>query len=127
MKKAILAVFCVLIIIIFILSTFTLYGRAIRQTEINNAMTLSMESAMDMLLLDEGRPETEEEWEAMFLSSVAVQIESESELKVHIIESDMQKGILSAEGILIFKHPIGTIGSVSSGKMDIILEEYTAE
>lgn len=124
MKKALFGVFGVIVILIFILIWFTIDGRTIRQTEINNAMYSSMENAMEMLLLDEGKPATQEEWIAMFKQSVIVQIESDSDLTVHVIKSDMDKGYLAAEGILTFRHPIGTIGTVSTGRMDIILEEY---
>ena len=124
MKNAALAVFGVIVTMIFILTWYTMDGKSVRQTEINNAMTSSMENAMEMLLWEEGKPLYEEEWLAMFKMSVAVQIESNSELTVHIIESDMDKGYLAAEGILTYKHPIGTTGTVSSGRMDILLEEY---
>lgn len=127
MKKVIMAVLSILIILIFILSLFTLHGRNYRQTEIDNALTSSMENAMQ-LLLTEDKPTTQDEWEQMFVQTVALQIESESELTVHIGEnSDMEKGILTAEAILRFRHPIGTEGTVSSGIRTIILEEYIEE
>lgn len=128
MKKMIMAVMSVLIIIIFILSLYTLHGRNYRQTEIDNALTSSMENAMELLLVEEGGPKNQDEWEQMFVQSLVVQIESESELTVHIgADSDMEKGILTAEAILRFRHPIGTEGTVSTGIRTIILEEYIVE
>ena len=62
----------------------------------------------------------------MFIQSLVVQIKSDSELTVHIgSDSDMEKGILTAEAILRFRHPIGTEGTVSTGIQTIILEEYS--
>lgn len=124
MKKTIMAAILILMVVFVIMIGFTLHGRDLRETELNNAMLSSMENTMEMLLLDEGKPQTEEEWIAMFMESVAVQIESDSELTIRIIDADMNKGYLAAEGILTFRHPIGTNGSVSTGRLDILLEEY---
>lgn len=125
MKKALYGIFGVLMILIFILIFFTIDGRMIRQTELDNALTLSMKSAMDMLLLDEGKPETEEEWKTMFVESLIVQIESASDLTVNIIDCDMEKGILSVEAVLEYNHIVGTRGSVAAHRT-IILEEYVS-
>lgn len=119
-----IGVYMTVITLIFILIWYTIAGISIRQTEIDNVMTASMQSAMNMLTLDEGRPKDQDEWIGMFLSSAAAQIESDSTLTVRVIDADMEKGYLSAEGVLTFRHPIGTEGSVTSGRRDIILEQY---
>lgn len=124
MKKALLAMFSTIFILIFILIFFTLYGHAVRYTEVSNALELSMKQAIAQLQLDEGRPVTEEDWIADFAESVAIQIDSQSELTVHIYEADMEKGLLSAEAILTFHNPVGTVSSVKTGKRTILLEEY---
>lgn len=85
-----------------------------------------MKQAIESLIVDEGKPASEEEWKMMFLQSLVSQIESESELTVNILEMDMEKGILSVEAILTFKHPIGTDGAVSAQRT-IVLEEYSIE
>ena len=126
MKNMIIAFFSALCGIVIILIGFTIHGRGIRQVELNNALKSSMEEAMIMLLYEEGVPRTEDEWKAAFLQSLVVQIHSVSDLQVAFLESDMENGILSVEASLTWKHPIGTIGRVSS-KMTIILEEYIKE
>lgn len=128
MKKMIIAFVSCVVIVIIILIGFTMYGRSMRQIEIDNALTTSMERAMEFLLLEEGGPKNQEEWEQMFLQALVVQIGSDSELTVHIGEdSSMEKGILTAEAILRFRHPIGKEGTVSTGIRTIILEEYIEE
>lgn len=123
MKKALYGVFGFISILIFILIWFTIDGRTIRQTELDNALMVSMENAMDMLLLDEGRPLNEEEWITMFMEALVVQIESSSDLSVNIIDCDMEKGLLSVEATLEYTHVTGTRGTVSAHRT-IILEEY---
>ena len=55
----------------------------------------------------------------------AVWLPDVCEITIHIgSDSDMEKGILTAEAILRFRHPIGTEGTVSTGIRTIILEEY---
>ena len=128
MKKMIIAFVSCVIIVLVIMIGFTIHGRDMRQIEIDHALNISMESAMEVLLLEEGAPKTQQEWEQMFIQSLAVQIESDSELTVHIgADSDMKKGILTAEAVLTFRHPIGTTGTVSTGIRTIIMEEYTEE
>lgn len=124
MKKALFAAFSTIIFLLFLLIFFTLYGRAVRQTELNNALELSMKKSMAELLLAEGTPVSEEEWNARFIESIVVQIESQSNLTVHIYESDMETGILSAEAVLTFPNPIGNSSTVRTGKRTMILEEY---
>ena len=127
MKKVIMAVLSILTILIFILILYTMHGRNYRQTEIDNALTSSMENAMQ-ILITEDKPKTQSEWEQMFIQSMVMQIESDSELVVNIgRDSNMDKGILTAEAILRFRHPIGTEGTVSTGIRTIILEEYMEE
>ncbi len=83
-----------------------------------------MKQAMAQLQLDEGGPSSEDEWIENFVQSVGIQIQSQSNLTVHIYEADMERGLLSAEAILTFRNPIGTESSVTSEKRTILLENY---
>lgn len=123
MKNMLVAFIAALCGVVIILIGFTIHGRSSRQVELDNALKSSMENAMTSLLYEEGRPQTEEEWKASFLQSLAIQISSASDLTVHILKADMEKGVLSVEAILNWTHPIGTKGSVSSA-MTVIMEEY---
>ena len=123
MKKVLVAMISAVIIIIIIMTGFTIHGRGLRKTELSNALESSMQRAMNLLLIEEGGPKTEDEWKSMFLQSLVLQIESTSDLKVTFLEVDMEKGILSVEATLTWKHPIGTNGSVSETRT-VIIEEY---
>ena len=123
MKNMLIAFYAAIIALVIILIGFTIHGRSVRQVELDNALKSSMEGAMTMLLYEEGRPQTEDEWKAAFLQSLAIQINSASDLAVTILEADMQKGLLSVEAALTWKHPIGTAGRVSSS-MTAILDEH---
>lgn len=123
MRNMLIAFIAALCALVIILTGFTIHGRSSRQIELDNALKSSMEDAMTILMYEEGRPENEDEWKAAFLQSLAIQINSASNLSVTILEADMDRGILSVEATLTWIHPIGTPGSVSS-VMTVILEEY---
>ena len=126
MKNMLITFIAMLCSVVIILIGFTIYGRSIRQVELDNALKSSMEDAMSSLMYEEGRPQNEREWKAAFLQSLAIQINSASELTVRFIEADMAMGILSVEATLTWMHPIGTVGTVSSN-MTVIMEEYMKE
>ena len=126
MKNMLVAFYAAIIAFLIILIGFTIHGRSIRQVELDNALKSSMENAMTTLLYEEGKPQTEEEWKSDFIRSLALQINSNSDLKVVIMEADMEKGLLSVEATLTWYHPIGTKGSVSSFRT-AILEAYETE
>ena len=117
--------YAAMIALMIILIGFTIHGRSVRQVELDNALKSSMEDAMAVLMYEEGKPETEDEWKAAFLQSLAVQINSASDLKVVFLEADMEKGLLSVEATLTWYHPIGTQGSITSF-MTVIMEAYEA-
>lgn len=123
MKNMLIAFMAAMISIVIILIGFTIHGRSIRQIELDNALKSSMEGAMTSLLYEEGKPQTEEEWKAEFLQSLAIQINSRSDLRVEIIEADMEHGILSVRASLCWTHPIGRQGTVFCTRT-AILEEY---
>lgn len=123
MKNMLIAFVAALCGIVIILIGFTIHGRSSRQVELDNALKFTMENTMTSLLYEEGCPQTEEEWKAAFLQSLAIQISSTSDLTVTFLEADMEKGILSVEATLSWMHPIGTPGSVSSA-MTVIMEEF---
>ena len=126
MKNMLIAFCASIIALVILLIGFTIHGRSVRQIELNNALKSSMEEAMTLLLYEEGKPQSEDEWKNHFLQTLIIQINSASDLKVEFIEADLRKGILSVEATLTWTHPIGTQGSVSR-LMTVILEEYDEE
>ena len=124
MKKALQAAFSSTLIFIFLLIYFTLYGHLVRYTEVCSALELSMKQSLAQLQYVEGTPASKDDWINNFVQSVAAQIESNSDLTIHIYEANLEKKLLSAEAILTFSNPIGTKSSVTTGKRIILLEEY---
>ena len=123
MKKVLIGVFCIGIFVLILLTGFTIHGRELRKTELNAAFYSSMENAMRMLKSETGGPRSEQEWKIMFVDSIKSQIKSASDLEVRILYADMEKGILSAEVVLYYKHPNGQSAQLAISDT-IYLEEY---
>ena len=123
MKKVIIGMFCTGILVIAIMTGFTIHGRELRKTELHAAFYSSMKNAMRMLESETGGPQSELEWKVMFVDSIKSQIKSASDLEVKILYADMEKGILSAEAILYYSHPNGQSAQLAISDT-IYLEEY---
>ena len=126
MKKVVLVICSLVFVLILLLTVYTIYGRSIRKTELDNALSSGMQKAMQMLNAEEYAPQNNEEFMALFLEAFAMNFTSSSDVTVHILDADYKKGLLAAEAVLEYKHPLGTMGNVAARKT-IIREEYTEE
>ena len=123
MKKIVIGICSLALILILVMAAYTVYGRSVRKTELDNALSSAMQKAMQMLDAEEYAPRSNEEFAALFLEAFAMNIESSSDVTVHILDADFEKGLLSVEAVLTYRHPVGTTGRVSARKT-IIREEY---
>lgn len=123
MKKAIFSILTVLLILIFSLVGITIHGRQVRQNELNVALENSMDKAVNVLLENDGKPASEEEWIEMFCLDLSMQIASASDLTINILDADFEKGLLRVEATLSYRNPIGTTSTVSSERMALV-EQY---
>lgn len=126
MKKIVMGICSLVLILILVMAAYTMYGRSVRRTELDNALSSGMQKAMQMLNAEEYAPRSNEEFTALFLEAFFVSLESSSDVTVHILDADFEKGMLSAEAVLTYKHPIGTTGKVAAQRT-IIREEYAKD
>lgn len=124
MKKIVVFIGGFTIFILVMLIIYTNQGRNIRQIELNEATTSSLEKVMQMMTAEpDFRPSNNEEMMALFLETFLVQISSNSTAEVNFLVVDAEKGLMSVECILEYVHPIGTDGRVSCVKT-VMLEQY---
>ena len=108
---------------ILVLTLYTLHGRSVRQEELDDALASGMKLALEQVKQGgDGAPGSNEELTALFLQSFLLQIDSNSQVTVHILEADYEKGLLSVEAVLTYRHPIGTEGRVTA-RRTVILEK----
>lgn len=115
MKNIVIGVCAFVLTGILILTVYTIHGRNIRQEELNRALA----QALEQTIAKTGNrhtdgPKSNEEMTALFLEKFLMQLESNSQAAVHILDADYEKGLLSAEAVLTYQHPTGREGSVSS-------------
>ena len=82
-----------------------------------------MDKAVNVLLENDGKPASEEEWIEMFCLDLSMQIASASDLTINILDADFEKGLLRVEATLSYRNPIGTTSTVSSERMALV-EQY---
>lgn len=123
MKNIIIGICSCVFIGILILTIYTLYGRSIRKEELELALANSMRTVMEELQNgDESNIGSKEDLTVLFLENFLTQIDSKSNVRVHILDVDYEKGLLSAEAVAEYTHPIGVKGAVSARKT-VILEK----
>ncbi len=121
MKNIIIGISSCVLVGLLILTVYTLHGRSIRQQELDCALASAMENVMERVRED--TITSDEDMVALLLQEFMMQVDSNSQVTVHILEADYEKGLLSAEAIFTYPHPIGTTGKVSSRKT-VIIESY---
>lgn len=127
MKNIIIGICACVLTGILLLTVYTLHGRSIRQTELNQALDAGLKQAVDQTGTGHtDGPRSNEEFIALFLEKFLMQIGSHSDVEVEVLDADYEKGLLSAEATLIYKHPNGKEGSVSS-RRTVIREAFLTE
>lgn len=100
--------------IFVIIILLTSYGRSARITEVENGLTEAMESSLKNVMEQKAyKINNSDEFIADFLETLLMQLQSESDVTVHILKQDMKKGLLSVEVIETYAHPNGETGTVS--------------
>ena len=127
MKHIIIGICSCVMAGLLILTVYTFYGRSVRKAELNQALTLSMEQALEQTAAGELYGSgNDRELVAVFLESFLMQIDSSSEVTVHVLDVDYEKGLLSVEAVLSYRHPIGLPGAVAMQKT-VLRENYGEE
>ena len=117
MKNIIIGICACVLTGILLLTVYTLHGRQIRKTGLNQALDAGLKQTVDQTgTRHTDGPKSNEEMIALFLEKFMMQIESDSRVEVEVLDADYEKGLLSAEATLYYKHPNGKEGSVSACK-----------
>lgn len=121
MKNIVIGIGACVLACIVLLASFTLFGRNSRKGELENALTYAMEQTVESVAAGEQeRPDSEEEFIALFLQLFYTRIESNSQVTVHILEADYEKGLLSVEAVSEYRHPLGQTGTVAVQRTAIL-------
>ena len=123
MKNIIIGVSTAVITVLLILCIYTLQGDTVRKNETADAITQAMENAAAKMAEEENTYQDNEAFRAAFVENLLLQVDSASHLKVRVLMSDYEKGLIQAEVIETYKTPNGKEKAVSQTRT-IVLEKY---
>lgn len=124
MKNVFLGFGITICAIISIVIVMTLCGTNMRQNELNRAVDSAVQDTVENQFDNKTYSvSSNDEFVADFIEALLVQINSDCDIKVNVLDVDYQKGLLSVEVTEKYKHPIGTEGQVSVIRT-VIMEQY---
>lgn len=127
MKNIIIGTLSTILLILIMLFIFTVYGRNVREQEINDGLNNAMQIAVEGLMEDrEYLPNNNEEFISDFTQAFLMHVNSASTITIEVLDVDYTIGLLSVRVTSDYMHLTGTPGKVSLEKT-IILEQYTNE
>lgn len=128
MKKIAFGIACGLFALFTLTVMLTLYGREARQEETNAALSQAARVALSgAMSRASNEVKNEDEFTADFLKAFLVQANSDSDIRVSVLDADVRLGLLSVEITENFKHPNGKTGSVSNVRTVIFDREEEEE
>lgn len=97
MKNIVIGVASAIVLVLLLFCIYTLQGDATRKTESSDSITQAMENAAAKMTEDEEVYTGNEEFRTAFVQNLMLQLDSASDVKVKILMSDYQKGLIQAE------------------------------
>ena len=99
----------------------TVYGRTNRSMELQGNLSSAVEETIENMALNpKYNIHNTNEFLADFTESLSVLLDSQSDINIHILQCDKEKGILSVNIELGYTHPNGNEGRVSCEKTVIV-------
>lgn len=91
MKNLITGLAAFIIVILLLLTLYTIQGKTERKTEIQDGITTAMEAA-GQKTKEEGNYTNNDEFQAAFIENLMLQMDSDSDISVTVLKADYQKG-----------------------------------
>ncbi len=128
MRNTVSIITAVLIGALALLGVMVIAGRNGRNTELSAMLPSAVEEAVDTALVKKQYNIADEaELAADVSQSVAQAVDSDGDITVEVIGSDLEKGVLSVRVTADFKHPDGKDGSVSHERTVVLERPGTPE
>lgn len=128
MRNTVSIITAVLIGALALLGVMVIAGRNGRNTELSAMLPSAVEEAVDTALVKKQYGIADEaELAADVSESVAQAVDSDGDITVEVIGSDLEKGVLSVRVTADFKHPDGKDGSVSHERTVVLERPGTPE
>ena len=115
MKQMVFGMIALTMVVLFLTIIITVHGRTLRSSEVSQSLSEAMQTTMNHLLSQNAYSIADkDEFVADFLETFLLQVNSDSDITVHILKADYEKGLLSIEVVENYTHPNGEKGQVSA-------------
>jgi hypothetical protein len=98
----------------------TVDDRDIRQQQLSQSVAEAVDSSLTVLMKEGAGGIDEAEWIQDFYEDLLLRMPDDATIRVYILASDIQKGLLSVEVVEDYVHPNGQTGSVRCVKTAIL-------
>ena len=126
MKNVILGIMMSVIMTLVTVIILTTDDRMVRMNEDSLALANALDESIRVIDTDKYSVSDTSELISDITQGLLMQIESDSDITVNVMDADRDKGIVTVEAVENFKKPMGAAGQVAETRT-IILEEKEAD
>lgn len=126
MKNVVTGIMMSIMMALFIIIILTTDDRIIRINEVNTALADALDESLNVLDMDKYSIADTDELIADVTQGLLVQIESDAEVMVNVMDADKDKGIVTVEAVENFRKASGAAGQTAATRT-IILEKQQAQ
>lgn len=126
MKNVVTGIMMSIMMALFIIIILTTDDRIIRINEVNTALADALDESLNVLDMDKYSIADTDELIADVTQGLLVQIESDAEVMVNVMDADKDKGIVTVEAVENFRKASGAAGQTVATRT-IILEKQQVQ
>lgn len=126
MKNVVTGIMMSIMMALFIIIILTTDDRTIRINEVNTALADALDESLNVLDINKYSITDTDELIADVTQGLLVQIESDAELTVNVMDADKDKGIVTVEAVENFIKPTGAAGQTAVTRT-ILLEKQQVQ
>ena len=126
MKNVVTGIMMSIMMALFIIIILTTDDRIIRINEVNTALADALDESINVLDMDKYSITDTDELIADVTQGLLVQIESDAEVTVNVMDADKDKGIVTVEAVENFRKASGAAGQTAATRT-IILEKQQVQ
>ena len=126
MKNVVTGIMMSIMMALFIIIILTTDDRTIRINEVNTALADALDESLNVLDINKYSITDTDELIADVTQGLLVQIESDAEVTVNVMDADNDKGIVTVEAVENFRKASGSAGQTAATRT-IILEKQQVQ
>lgn len=126
MKNVVTGIMMSIMMSLFIIIILTTDDRIIRINEVNTALADALDESINVLDMDKYSITDTDELIADVTQGLLMQIESDAEVTVNVMDADKDKGIVTVEAVENFRKASGAAGQTAATRT-IILEKQQVQ